>query len=416
MNIRLPDIRLFTRFITSRCAELRVVTVSLLMVTALSIVGCQPDSNRSADNKRAELTPKHTSNITAQTGTAMERLIIGTYTGTEATASQGIYTATFDSATKAFSALTLLAETHNPSWLHFKTSTQTLYAVDEQEAGAVTVFSLKNGVAEQIQRVSSFGAAPCYLSVSPDQKYLAVANYMGGNIAVFAIDPQTGKLSTQAQVKAHTGSGPNPDRQEAAHAHWVQWNNTQSVLYVVDLGIDEVKAYGVDAQTGQLGEGFTAYQAEPGAGPRHMVFHPEMSVVYVVNELTNRLTALRVQPDGRFVAEQHISTLPEGFSEHSQAAHIAIADDGAHVYVSNRGHNSIAVFAIADNGQLSVQQWQSTLGNWPRHFTLLDKAKTLLVANEQEGLIVAFDITENGLLEPSNQALPVSLPTFVDVF
>ncbi len=341
----------------------------------------------------------------------MEKLIMGTYTGPAPDHSQGTYMVGFNGA---FIDKKLLAENPNPSWLSYSGETNILYAVEEVQQGKLHVYRVDDaGSAERLQTVASRGASPCHLALSPDGRFLAVANYMGGNIALYALDKQ-GLTLGEAQVIQHQGSGPNKDRQEAAHAHWVGWSKRMDYLYVVDLGIDKIMAYPFDSSSGELAAGFVAFQAEPGSGPRHMLFHPEKNAAYIVNELNNTLVYATINERGMLSAVSTLSLLPEDFSGHSQAAHIAIHNNV--IYVSNRGHDSIAVFSLDEQGIPALRQWQSTLGHWPRHFSISGDGKTLWLANEQQDQVRAFSVAGDGRLSPLDAVLTVSKPTFISHF
>ncbi|SMF17832.1 6-phosphogluconolactonase [Alteromonadaceae bacterium Bs31] len=340
----------------------------------------------------------------------MKNLLVGTYTGDGATASQGIYLSE-DESRSVHSVL--LAESTNPSWLAYNNSANKLYAVEEVREGKIHVFQFEKGKAKRVQSVPSMGASPCHLSLSPNGKYLAVANYMGGNIALYRLD-NAGAIEGEAQVKQHEGSGPNKSRQEAAHAHWVGWDKSMQYLYVVDLGIDRLMAYPFDEKTGALGEGIVALQLAPGSGPRHMYFHPNKNSAYIVNELHNTLIHAEVGEHGRLQTKNIVPLLPQDFSGHSQAAHIAM--QGEYLYVSNRGHDSIVVFSLLDDGAPQLVQWQSTQGHWPRHFSFSSDGGTLWVANEQDDKIVAFSVEEDGGLSAVSEPLQISKPTFVSSY
>ncbi|WP_175574283.1 lactonase family protein [Teredinibacter haidensis] len=337
----------------------------------------------------------------------MQTFYTGGYTGSEETASKGIYQFDFNPETREMGNLSLVVETTNPSWL--MQENKNTYAVGETPQGVLNVY--EGG--ELKQTLASEGASPCHLALSKDKQHLVVANYMGGNIALFSRDRNTGLLGEQPQVKQHTGAGPDKDRQEAAHAHWVGWDKAEKILYVVDLGIDTIMAYPFDQASGQLGEGFVALKAKPGAGPRHMIFHPTKNAIYVVNELDNTLSLVVQNDDGTLTEKQTISILPEDFNEYSLAAHIVLNAAGSRLYVSNRGHDSIAVVALEEEGTMDLIQWQSSLGHWPRYFSLLEDSNTLLVANEQSNMLVALEVAADGRLAPTGQTLDVGTPTFI---
>ncbi len=349
-------------------------------------------------------------------------LIIGTYTSeidsSSVEPSEGLYLSAVDNSSGQFTQPELLASIDNPSFVAMDAEHQRLYVASENTAGELAAFqwNAESKTLELINKQSSLGAFPCYVALSPDGSQVAVANYGTGNVAVFNLDPESGALLDQPQERQHAGQGINIERQEGPHAHWVQWSSDGHFLYVVDLGIDRVMGYpvssGSDGQAAALGEGFVAWQAEAGAGPRHLVFHPSEPLVYILNELNNTIAVAQAATDGTFATVQTINMLPEDFAGHSQGAHIAISADGSNLYASNRGHNSIVVFEIAANGQLSVLQWVGTEGDWPRYFSLLPDESRLIVANERSHNLVAFTIDEQGKLSPAGQGVQVAQPVY----
>lgn len=346
-------------------------------------------------------------------------IVVGTYTGSAdeagVKASEGIYVLQLDPDSGQLRQQKLLAAVESPSFVAIDSETQRLYVASETEDGQVVAYQW-NADSQQldlINSVSSGGAAPCYVTLNPDRTKLAVANYVSGNISVYEIDPETGVLRDNPQQRQHSGKGPNQDRQEGPHAHWVQWDTSSRFLYVVDLGIDQVIGYAVDPESGTLGQGFTALRTEAGAGPRHLAFHPHKNLVYLLNELNNTVVVAHKLEDGQLHSTQVLNTLPQDFTDHSQAAHIEITADGNTLYVSNRGHNSIAVFDIADDGTPELVQWADTEGNWPRHFALLPQQKMVLVANQNTNNIVTFEVADNGRLSSTGQSTKVAKPVFI---
>ena len=400
------------------CLKVRRVLLPTLLIAAV-VSGCQQKpaatvSDPSSPHAIEKLDITHT-------------LLIGSYTpaapsldadGKPLPLSEGIYAVGFDASTKNLGEPVLIAKTHNPSWLSLSPSNQTVYAVDEKDPGELNSFRWfsEKPRASLIDSKASGGASPCHAALSPDMQYLAVGNYMGGNLAVFKVDTETGVPASEPQLRQHRGNGPNKNRQEAPHAHWVGWNNTGDILYAVDLGIDTVMGYRFNAVNGELGEGFVAFKAAAGAGPRHMVFDKAGSHAYIVNELANTVSVVSVTASGEFVEQQNLSSLPRDFSEHSQSAHIQLSADGAHLYVSNRGHNSIAVFQVAVDGGLSLSQTFSTQGKWPRGFVLLDDAKVLFVVNEESNSLVLLDVNSDGLLSFSGRKWDLGQPTYIGLW
>jgi 6-phosphogluconolactonase len=199
--------------------------------------------------------------------------------------------------------------------------------------------------------------------------------------------------------------------QESPRAHFAAFNTAGTYLYVVDLGIDKILVYPV-SNDGLIGEGQTALEMDPGDGPRHLVFHPEKDLVFVVNELSNSVISAQVDPiTGRMKRLDKKSTLPQGYSDKSYCADIHISKDGRFLYASNRGHNSIAIFKVLENGQVELMGTEPVQGDWPRNFAISPSGKHLLVANQNSNSITVFDVNpETGLLHFTGQKLEMEHP------
>ena len=278
---------------------------------------------------------------------------------------------------------------HSPRHdLHFLT--------DEQEQGAVTVLRCERGAWRRLARVETGGAAPCFLALDADENRLAAANYESGTAALFALD-DVGLPQAPALFQS-SGRGPVAERQEGPHAHCVQFSRDGSGLYLVDLGADRVLRLDLDGAA--FGEAGTAWQAPAGEGPRHLQFQPNAPLAIVLSELASRLTLFGIADD-RWHPRRVRSTLPYGFAGESLGGHLALNLAGDRVYVSNRGHDSIAVFALdAAAGELALLQHVATGGEHPRHFVLLEDERLLVAAHEKDGRIAAFRIGGDGTLAP----------------
>ncbi|MEQ9301584.1 MAG: lactonase family protein [Cyclobacteriaceae bacterium] len=336
-------------------------------------------------------------------------IFIGTYTSPEG--SKGIYQVKLDTEKGEFGQVELVAETVSPSFLALNKDKTKLYAANETVPdGVVTAFERSEGDTwKSTSKLPSLGDAPCHVTTNDDESIIVVANYVTGNVTAYPLN-SNGDLVDQATTGQHEGVGPNAARQEAPHAHFVQFSKDQKFLYAVDLGIDEIKAYPV-GENG-LGESVTAIQLTPGDGPRHFVFHPTKDIAYIVNELTNTVIAANVDIEsGQFSEFDRKTTLPEDFTEHSQCAAIKISKDGRFLYASNRGHQSIAIYALAADGSMELLEVTSTEGAWPRDFMLTPDGKHMLVANEQSDNIVLFNRDlDTGLLTYSGKQINVSKP------
>lgn len=286
------------------------------------------------------------------------------------------------------------------------------YFVDEQAEGAVGAFREGSAGLEQVARVRTQGADPCYVALNRDESLLAVANYGSGSIALFRLDERTGAPLEPPAVHQNAGRGPVTDRQEGPHAHCACFSPDQRWLFHVDLGTDEVLAHAVDAGSAVLGEWTVAYPAPAGSGPRHLVFHPALPLAVLASELASTLTVLRLEGGG-LVEQQTLSTLPQGFAGESLAGHLSIDRAGKRVYVTNRGHDSIAVFSWDEAGELELRQHVPSGGASPRSFVLLEAERQLLVANEEGESVTAFRLQSDGTLSPHHADIPLPGAAFL---
>lgn len=350
---------------------------------------------------------------------AREYLVyFGTYTGAK---SKGIYIARFDDKTGKLSAAELAAETKSPSFLAPHPNGRVLYAVGEATSvgetrqGAVTAFSIepRNGQLTVLNSQPSGGGGPCHLTLDAKRGLLFTANYGSGSVGALPIRAD-GTLDAPISVAQHTGSSVNPRRQEGPHAHCVNLDLARKFLLVCDLGLDKVMVY-------RLGEGAaTLTPNDPpfanvaaGAGPRHLAFQPTGKFVRVLNELNSTITTYAYdQRRGTLQEGQTISTLPAGFSGSTSCAEIEVHPSGKFVYASNRGHDSIAVFAADKRtGLLSPVEHEPTQGKTPRHFALDPSGDWLLAENQGSDSVVVFRVNaRTGALEATGQTVEVPSP------
>jgi 6-phosphogluconolactonase len=346
----------------------------------------------------------------------------GTYT--TKTDSKGIYAFRFDTVTGQLTSIGLAAPAQDPSFLATSANEKYLYAVNElstfdgKSSGAVTSYSLdrKSGTLTQLNQVPSGGADPCYVSLDRTGKFLLVANYTGGSVATFSISPD-GRLGTASAFVQHTGSGPNKERQEGPHAHYIATSSDNRFVFVVDLGLDEVVIYRFNSATGSLTPNDPPFaKLDPGAGPRHLAFHPNGKFAYVLSEVKSTVTAFAFNPKtATFTTLQTLSTLPKDFTAPNDTAEIVVHPSGKFLYASNRGRDSIAVFAIDPaKGTLTPAGDFPTQGKTPRNFALDPSGNFLLAANQESNNIVVFRINPStGALTPTGQ--PTAVPAPVDI-
>lgn len=345
-------------------------------------------------------------------------LYVGTYTKGE---SKGIYAYSYDVKSGESKSLGLAAETSNPSFLAVDPGQRFLYAVNEltqykgASSGVVTSFAIdkKTGMLSAINEVASRGADPCYISLDKTGKYVLVANYTGGSVAVFPAR-KNGGLGEETAFVQHAGSGKNPKRQEGPHAHWIETTPDNRFALTADLGLDEILVYRFNGDGGTLTPNDPPFaKVEAGAGPRHIAFHPNGKILYVVDELASTITVFSFDAaKGTLRLLQSVSTLPSGFAGTNDTAEIHVHPNGKFLFASNRGHDSIAVFSIQpDTGKLTPVDHVSTQGKTPRNFELDPSGSRLLVANQDSNSIVFFKIdTHTGHLTATGPEIKVPSP------
>ncbi|PTL78982.1 lactonase family protein [Vitiosangium sp. GDMCC 1.1324] len=343
---------------------------------------------------------------------------VGTYTSG---GSEGIYLCRLDMATGTLERVGVTRGVAEPSYLALDPKGRYLYAVNEltefegKPSGAVSAFTIDSQSRELafINQQPSQGGAPCYLEVDDTGTFVLVANYVGGNVAVLPIR-EGGGVGAAVALQQHEGSGPNTERQEGPHAHQIRLDAANRYAFASDLGTDKVMIYRFDAQKGTLTPGLhSSVSSKPGAGPRHLAFHPDGRLVFVINELNSTITAFSYDVEqGALTELQTISTLPEGYTGPNACADIHVSPDGRFLYGSNRGHDSIVVYAIDSAGTLSYVEHVTTLINWPRNFAIDPTGTFLLVANQKGNTLVSFQRNaQTGKLTSAGQPLEVPAPT-----
>jgi 6-phosphogluconolactonase len=343
---------------------------------------------------------------------------VGTYT--TKTDSKGIYAFDFDSESGKLTPKGIAAETHDPSWVVVHPNGKFAYAANEAgKQSTITAFTIdaQNARLTQLNQLPALGEDPCYLSFDRTGRYLFAANYSSGNVVAFPILPD-GKLGEHtANLKDAGALGPNKERQEGPHAHWVGVSPNNAFVFVSDLGLDGLLSYRFDPSKGRLTPNALPFdKLAPGAGPRHAAFSPNGKFVYVVSELNSTVTVSAYDwAKGALQELQVVSTLPTDFQGRNDTAEIAVHPDGKWLFASNRGHDTIAVFAIdPDNGKLKTAGDFPTGGKEPRHFAIDPTGRFLLAENQNSNSIVVFRIdSSSGALTQVSQAdnipSPVSL-------
>jgi 6-phosphogluconolactonase len=353
--------------------------------------------------------------LPAQTTPSGYLLYVGTYTQKT---SKGIYAFRFQSESGDLMPLGLVAETPNPTYLALSANHRFLYAANEESnyqgthSGLVSGFAIDHlsGKLKPLNSIASAGAGPCHLAVDHTGSDLFVANYVSGSAASFHLS-RTGLISAPVSQFQFSGHGPNAERQEGPHAHCTTVSPDNRYVLVNDLGLDRVVVYKLDPATAKLTPNDPPYwSAKPGSGPRHLAFHPKAPFAYCVNEMASTVDVLGWDSKtGTLTSIQNISALPEDFHGESTAAEIVVDPTGRFVYSSNRGHNSIAMFAVdSARGTLTSLGFARTPGREPRNFTLDPTGRWVLVGNQMIGTISLFRRNlETGMLSPAGKTTSI---------
>lgn len=300
----------------------------------------------------------------------------------------------------------------NPAFLSISDDNKYLYAVAESNDGYLLAYEIaENGTLKFINKQFSNGAGPCFVNVSADGKWAAAANYGGGTVSLYPVSSNGGLLPATSVI-VNQGSGADKVRQAVPRAHSARFSPFSNTVFSADLGTDQLDVFTIES--GKLVQGEQRFvKMEPGAGPRHIEFHPSGKIVYVINELNSTITTVKLV-NGKWERGASISTLPAGFDGKSYCADIHISTDGKYLYGSNRGHNSIAVFEINEDG-LKLKTTVQVEGNWPRNFALSPDGRFLLVANQRSGNITIFRIDENtGIPTFTGQELKTASPVCIE--
>jgi 6-phosphogluconolactonase len=351
------------------------------------------------------------------------RVYLGTYSSG---GSRGIYQSRLDVATGRLEPAELAAEAVNPSFVVAHPKGRFLYAISEiggfggKKSGALSAFAIDpaSGKLTLLNQQATEGDGPCHLAVDPSGRCALVANYGGGSVACLPIGAD-GRLGPATSFHQHRGASVSKQRQEGPHAHCVTVDPAQRFVLAADLGIDRVMIYRFDPANGTLAPNDPpSFAASPGAGPRHVAFHPGGRIAYVINELNSTVTVAGYDPErGTLAARQTVSTLPAGFHGANTTAEIQVHPSGRFVYGSNRGHDSIAIFAVEpETGRLRPLGHEPTQGRNPRNFVLDPSGRFLLAANQDGANVVVFHIDpETGRLHPTGSSIRVAMPVCIEI-
>lgn len=358
-----------------------------------------------------------------------QRLYIGTYTHLrpgQPDRAESIYIYDFDPAHGKLNFRDVVCDVVNPSFLTLSKDRQRLFAVNEVAeysaagGGGLGAFTIdrESGQVAFINTQPTHGALPCYVILDPTEKWALVTNYGSGSTAVFPV-ADDGRLGESVALLQSHGHGLDPERQASAHAHSVRFDLSQRYVFVADLGVDQIQIFRFDASSGQLTPHDIPFiAAPPGAGPRHLEFHPNERYLYVANELNATVSVYDCDLDhGSVRPLQTISTLPDDFAGIKWVADIHITRSGQFLYVSNRGHDSIALFAVdPQTGLLTMIETVSSGGGKPRNFALDLTERYLLVANQESHNLVVFQRDQHtGRLTPTAESVSIPSPVCVKI-
>ena len=327
----------------------------------------------------------------------------------------GIHAFGFDSETGTLKPLKRTTGVQSPFFIALSPDRRFLYSIDEfgGKDNFVAAFAIegRGGDLRPLNRQNTRGAASCFVEVDPTGKSVLVANYSSGNVSSFPVKSD-GSLGESVSFFQHSGSSADPERQKGPNAHCFVISPDGKHALACDLGIDKVMIYTLDAASAKLTPHATQPFAKltPGSGPRHLTFHPSGTLVYVINELANTITVFDWKAaDGTLKEKQTIATLPKDFTGKSYTADLKITPDGKHLYGTNRGHDSLASYRIADDGTLTLLAIQPSGGKGPQNLLITPDGRWLLCANMPGNNVVVFQIdTGSGVITPKGE--PVEVP------
>jgi 6-phosphogluconolactonase len=360
------------------------------------------------------------------------RVYVGTYTqtlGHVAGKALGIYLYELDQSSGALRQIGQTPDVVNPSFLTVDRGGKYLYAVNELKdetgrgGGGVSAFRIDpaSGGLTLLNQESSHGGDPCHVTIDATGSVVVVVNHENGTVAAYPVRSD-GSLEPASAVFQHEGSSVHPQHQRGPHAHSVNFDPTNRFALVCDKGIDKVMVYRLDRGSGRLAPNDPpSASTHPGAAPRHLAFHPYGRYAYVINEIGSTLTAFAFDSETGALCEVNtVPTLPSDYSGRNSTADVRVHPNGKFVYGSNRGHNSIASFAIDEStGAVAPLGHTSTQGAVPRNFNLTPAGELLLAANQNSDTIVAFAIDPTtGALTPTGAVTQVPTPVcihFVEV-
>ncbi len=333
---------------------------------------------------------------------------IGTYSTAE---TEGVYTVEVDAERGGLTKLDSVVAGPDPTFVVPHPNGKVLYVASrEDDEGVIRAFRVhrETGALDLINSATSGAPSPCYCSVDATGQFLFVAHYAGGAISMMPIEDD-GSISAPTVVNEHRGSSVHEERQKSPHPHSIVPGPENRFVYVPDLGTDQIVNYEIDVEAQDLSSN-TVTDVLPGSGPRHLSFNPNGDKAYLINELDSTVVTFDRHSDGTLSRKSKISTLPEEFDGSNKTAEIAVHPSGQFVFGSNRGHDSIVMFAVED-GDLTLVNHTPTGGEWPRHFAIDPQGQFLFAENMDTDTVTVFGIDEvTGALSPSNESLSIPRP------
>lgn len=327
----------------------------------------------------------------------------------------GIHAFSFDTEKGALKPLKRTTGLQSPFFIALSPDRRFLYSIDEfgGKENYVAAFAVegRGGDLRPLNRQNTRGTASCFVEVDPTGKSVLVANYSSGNVSSFPVKGD-GSLGEAVSFFQHSGSSADPERQKGPNAHCFVVSPDGRHALACDLGIDKVMIYTLDAASAKLAPNAAQpfVKLAPGSGPRHLTFHPNGKLAYVINELANTITVFDWgAAEGTLKEKQTIATLPKDFTGKSYTADLKITPDGKHLYGTNRGHDSLASYRIADDGTLTLLAIQPSGGKGPQNLLITPDGRWLLCANMPGGNVVVFRIdAANGAITAKGD--PVEVP------
>lgn len=337
-------------------------------------------------------------------------LLTGSYSGAE---EQGIKLWGFDDQSGSLDELASIDGIDRPSFLAIHPNGKSFVATSEVEAGDLVAYEFggKPPVLKEINRQPANGNHPAHVCIDHSGKWLLAANYSGGNVNVYPL-LEDGSIGDRTDSVKHKGKGTNLKRQDAPHPHSVFQLPQSDQFIVSDLGTDTLYIYRLDQKTGKL-ELRQSIQAPAGSGPRHLTFHPSLRCIYSLEELASSLTVYELDSEENLKPVQHISLLPDEFDGENTSAEVRVSADGHHLYASNRGHDSLAAFAIGQEGRIELRGFSPSGGEGPRHFELISGGQWIVAANERSHNLAVLKIGKNGMPELTGEIVETKAPVCV---